>query len=140
MGRKKVIYKVESKDRDSGKTFVLTEMPVRQAENWAMRALFALISSDVDLPENLQSLGMAGIAEIGFKALSKIKDFTIVDGLLSEMLDCVEFMPDASKSNIVRPLFDGDVEEISTLIKLRFEAWKLHVDFSMAEITSIFGQ
>jgi hypothetical protein len=41
-------------------------------------------------------------------------------------------MPDPSKPQLVRKLFDEDIEEVMTLVKLRAEVFKLHVDFSQA--------
>ncbi|PHM60592.1 hypothetical protein Xsto_03848 [Xenorhabdus stockiae] len=35
--------------RDAGKTFVITEMPIVKADDWAMRALFTIANGGVDI-------------------------------------------------------------------------------------------
>ena len=131
MARKNLIYKVADEGRDKGKSFVLTEMDAEAAEDWGMRALLALMGAGVEMPDDFDSLGMAGMVELGFKALGKLS-WDVAKPLLNEMKQCIQFMPDSSKPHIVRGLFDGDIEEIPTLIKLRIEVWKLHVGFLTA--------
>jgi hypothetical protein len=116
--------------RDAGKTFVLTEMPAMQAEGWAIRALLALSKSDVTIPPDIARQGLAGIASLGLKAISRIP-FVEAQPLLTEMMSCVQFMPDPSRPMVVRPLIDDDVEELATLGRLRMEVFQLHVGFSM---------
>lgn len=121
----------ESKDwtattrRDAGKTFRLTEMSAWAAEKWAIRAFMALGKSGVDIPEDVQALGMAGIATLGFKALAGA-DFGDAEPLLDEMMGCVQFV---SSAGHVRNLQDADIEEVATLLALRAEVFKLHTDF-----------
>lgn len=128
MARNTLTYTVIDENRDRGKVFLLTEMPSSKAEAWAMRALVALMGSGVDVPEGFQNLGMAGMAELGLKALSGLK-WEIVEPLLSEMWDCVQIIPDPKRQNIVRALIEEDVEELTTRVKLRAEVWKLHTGF-----------
>lgn len=136
--RKTGIVKIEDPaSRDSGKVFVLKEMPAAVAERWATRALLALARSGIDLPENIAGAGWAGIAMLGFQALSKM-DFADVQPLLDEMWACVSIRPDQRQPEVIRPLMwagpDGegaDIEEISTMIKLRTEVFTLHTGFSI---------
>ena len=139
MARKNLIYRVAEEGRDKGKSFVLTEMDAEAAEDWGMRALLALMGAGVEMPDDFASLGMAGMVELGFKALGKLS-WSVAKPLLNEMKQCIQFMPDSSKPHIVRGLFDGDIEEIPTLIKLRIEVWKLHVGFLKAGNQSTSGQ
>ena len=131
MARKTKPYRVETEGRDKGKLFLLSEMPSEQAEAWAMRALLALMDSGVDIPENAFELGMAGFAEIGFKALAKLK-WEVAQPLLTEMFECVTIIPDPSKTHVSRPLIPDDVEEIATRLHLRMEVFELHTGFSIA--------
>ena len=128
MARNTLNYTVTDEGRDKGKTFVLTEMPASRAEAWAMRAILALLANNVELPDGFDRLGMAGMAEVGIKALSGLK-WDVAEPLLSEMWDCVQIMPDPSKPHVVRPLIEEDVEEITTRVKIRAEVWKLHTGF-----------
>ena len=138
MARNTLNYTVTDEGRDKGKTFVLTEMPASKAEAWAMRALLALLANNVELPDGFERLGMAGMAEVGIKALSGLK-WDVAEPLLSEMWDCVQIMPDPSKTHLVRNLIEEDIEEITTRVKLRAEVWKLHTGFLKAVVHSISG-
>lgn len=131
MARKTVNYTVADDNRDRGKVFVITEMPASRAESWAMRAILALMANNVELPEGFERLGMAGMVELGLKALSGLR-WEVVEPLLDEMLACVQIMPDPGKPHVVRPLIEEDVEEATTRVKLRVEVWKLHTDFLKA--------
>ena len=139
MARKIENFTISDGSRDQGKTFVLTEMPASRAEAWAMRALLALMNSGAQLPEGFERSGMAGVAELGLKALSGLSWETL-EPLMSEMMSCVQFMPDTSKPNVVRALFEEDIEEVSTRIQLRVAVWKLHVAFFKSAAPSLFGE
>jgi len=117
--------RIEDEGRDLGKTFVLTELPASRAEAWAIRALMALVAGNVDIPAGVERMGMAGMAEVGIKAIGGLK-WEIAEPLLDEMWACVQILTD---SGVVRPLIETDVEEILTRVKLRAEVWKLHAGF-----------
>lgn len=135
MARKTINYTVTDDNRDNGKLFLITEMPASKAESWAMRALLALMANGVDMPEGFENNGMAGMAEMGIKALSGLK-WEVAEPLLNEMMDCVQIVPDPTKIHVARKLFDEDIEEITTRIKLRVEVWSLHTDFLKAVVRS----
>lgn len=138
MARKKANYSVQDEGRDKGKLFVITEMSAARAESWAMRVLLALMASNVEVPESIGAeLGMAALAEMGLKSLSGLK-FEIAEPLLAEMLTCVQIIPDPSKTHVVRPLIEDDIEEVMTRFKLRMEVFKLHTDFFTSAAPSIF--
>jgi len=118
--------------RDAGKTFVITEMPALKAEKWALRAFLALIRAGIEIPEQTQALGMAGIASLSFQALQGLS-FDDVEPLLEEMMDCIKLR---TSSSFERKLADGDIEEVSTLFNLRKEVFQLHVDFSSGGVPS----
>jgi hypothetical protein len=128
MARKVRNYTITDEGRDKGKVFVLTEMPALRAEAWAARALLALIAGNIHMPAGIEKAGFAGLAQLGIRSLSGLK-WEAAEPLLSEMLTCVQIMPSPS---VVRPLIDDDIEEITTLIKLRKEIWDLHTDFLQA--------
>ena len=138
MARNVANYTVTDEGRDQGKVFVLTELPASRAESWAMRALLALMAGGVELPEGFDRMGMAGMAEVGIKALSGLK-WDVAEPLLAEMWQCVQIMPDPSKPHVIRNLIEEDIEEIATRVKLRAEVWKLHTGFLKAVAPSISG-
>lgn len=118
--------------RDKGKKFLLTEMPVAQIDNWAMRLLLALMSDGIDVPSHDPQGGMLSLAKTAFETLGKLPhDITIP--LLNELLGCVEIIPDGGKP---RPLaLDlNDVQDFTTLWKLRKEVFQLHIDFLLPAI------
>jgi hypothetical protein len=139
MARKTATYRVEDKGRDHGKTFLLTELDAAQAEDWAMRALLALMAGDVEMPEDSASMGMAQIAQLGLKAISKLS-FEVAKPLMEEMFACVQIIPEptTARMHIARPLISDDIEEVSTRLKLRLEVFKLHTDFLQDAGRSIF--
>lgn len=129
--RKTTTVTIDSQGRDHGKTFLLREMPASQAEKWAMRAFLGLAKSGATVPEGLSESGMAGIATLGFRALSGIT-FDLLEPLLDEMFECVSLIPDPSRPQVVRALIEDDIEEVGTRLRLRKEVFALHVDFSQA--------
>lgn len=137
MARKTAMVPIEDEGRDKGKLFLITEMPSAQGEEWAMRALLALMDSGVDIPDGAAELGMASLAEVGLKAIGKLK-WEIAQPLLTEMFCCVALIPDKTRTHVARPVVDDDIEEISTRLKLRMEVFKLHTDFLQAAVPSIF--
>lgn len=121
--------------RDKGKIFYITEMPASQAERWAMRAILALAKSGVDLPEDIASLGMGGLAAVGVRALAGLR-YEDAGPLLDEMMSCVQYTPDPAKRHFHRPLIENgtegdDIEEVITRVELRREVLELHMGFSL---------
>jgi hypothetical protein len=125
--------------RDFNKTFIITEMPAAQGEDWAMRALRLAQRSGADIPGGVQA-GMAGIAAIGI--LTVLEGSTNIDELrplFSEMMACVKILTDKKTGHARKLTEDGlndDIEEIGTRIMLRKEWLNLHLDFSIADALS----
>lgn len=121
---------IDAAGRDKGKTFVLTEMDSDAAERWALRLLFALMNSGVELPDGIEFAGMSGVAAVGIKALGKLP-YEAAEPLLDEMFACVEIAPDTRNPKVTRSLIKGDIEEVMTRLYLRKQILGLHVDFFM---------
>jgi hypothetical protein len=149
MARRTKTVTIAAENRDKGKTFLLTEMPPRQAEKWATRALLALSKSGrVELPDDFRELlatgGLPALAAIGMGAIAAIH-FDEAEPLMDEMFSCAAFVPDPSKIDqmtqqpIVRPIREDDIEEVSTILYLRNEVIELHLGFSIAAGLSRFG-
>ena len=134
--RKTLRYTVTDSGRDHGKVFLITEMSASDAEDWALRAFFALMNSGIDVPDEVADMGFAGIASVGLKALGKV-EYSKAKPLFDDMMTCVQVMPDPAKPNVVRSLIDTDIEEVTTRLKLRSEVFKLHTDFLAAAAPSI---
>ena len=126
--RHTINIKIEDENRDFGKLFLITEMSADHGESWAFRALLALMRNNVNLPAGFENTGMAGLAEVGLKALTGLR-WEDAKPLLEEMMQCVEIIPDPSRPQVKRALIESDIEEITTRIRLRAEVWKLHTGF-----------
>ncbi len=136
MGRtvKKVV--ITSADRDNGKVFVITEMAPRVGHRWATRALFALMNSGFEVPDELLESGFAGLATLGVKALGNA-DIAVMEPLLDELFACVQFVPDPAKPGVALSDIERHVEEIKTFFMLQKEVLLLHVGPFMSGVKSI---
>lgn len=126
--------------RDQGKVFVITEMPALQGERWALKVLFAIGRSGVDLGDDIMKGGMAAIAVVGLKGLFSMK-WEDAEPLLEEMFQCAKIKPDPlGHPEVTRAIYtDDDVEEIATRLMLRSAILELHTDFSVAAALSPSG-
>lgn len=127
--RKELDITITEEGRDHGKVFHIREMPASQAEKWAMRALLAVAKSGVDMPDDLASGGMRGIALVGIQAVLRM-NFEEAEPLLDEMMECVSMKPSLT---VVRALIEDDIEEVATRIRLRQEVLQLHTGFSFGD-------
>jgi len=125
MARKTATVKIEAKGRDIGKVFVLTELSTADSEEWAGRALFSLMNAGVEIPDNIAEAGLAGLAAMGIKAITK-SPFDAAKPLLDKMMECVKIQPSPT---VTRDLIQDDIEEVSTMLTLRKAIWNLHTDF-----------
>ncbi|KCB33735.1 hypothetical protein ACLQ9R_01465 [Bordetella hinzii] len=135
MARKQKTVTITEDGRDKGKVFILTELSAYEAEEWAGRALFALMNAGVQIPDNIAEAGLAGVATLGMAALTKLP-YDSAKPLLDKMMACVEIQPSA---NVTRRLIADDIEEVATLLTLRKHVLGLHMDFSMAAAPSTSG-
>ena len=135
--RKHITLKMEGEpsSRDDGKTYFLQETDALTAEWWATRAIMLLIAGGANI-ENPNG-GMAALAGEGFTALGKLNPMD-VKPLLDEMLEWIFIIPDTRHPDNKRPINMkmGDVEEVSTLFRLRLAVFELHTGFSLPALPS----
>ncbi len=122
--------------RDYGKRYVLTEMPASQAEKFAARCFLALARSGAEVPADIASAGMAGLAVVGFHMLAGL-DFAEASVLMDEMMGCVQYGYEPTNAAATRPLIEVDIEEVATRARLRSEVFTLHTGFSLADVPSM---
>ena len=125
--------------RDAGKTFVITEMPAVQAEKWALGMFLALKGTSGQIPQEVERLGMVGVAVATINAfLAADVDQKKLEPLLDQMLTCVKRVRDPKAPDVVTPLRleIDDIEEVATLPWLRSEVLRVHTGFSFAESLS----
>lgn len=141
MPRKEKTIVIATDGRDKGKMFHITELSSSQSEAWATRALFTMMNCGVEVPDDLLSAGLAGIAAIGIKSLSKVP-YEMAKPLFDEMMDCVAFVPDPKQPAVrlgragVGPMTEDSIEEVSTRLQLRRAVLDLHMDFFLAAARS----
>lgn len=132
MARRKIDFRIEAEGRDHGKVFVIEEFSARRTEWLALQIFQALVRSGALKPDDeVQQMGMQGVAALGFEALGKI-DPIHVKPLLDEMMQAVVgIRPDPlNNPSFTRPLIEDDIEEVSTLFTLRMEIYYLHTGFT----------
>jgi len=142
MARKVLTVVISADGRDKGKHFLIREMPVRQSEYWGMRVLSAMALSGVEVPDDIATSGLAGVAAFGIRAVMGSFGKPEMRELLDEMLfSCVSVIPDPAKPHIVRgagalpeirpvgALQEDDIEELATMAQLRREVLLMHLDF-----------
>jgi len=151
MARKTLNVAITEDGRDKGKVFVLREMPAMQAEWWFVRLVAALANAGAKVPEEVLFAGAAGFASmlptlqnslvVAIRAIQGL-DVHAVKPLLDEMTPLISFQPPGVPKPPEQPLFPGEpcqIEEVATLLKLRFELIQLHVGFSLAAAASTTG-
>lgn len=135
--RKTKTVTIATPGRDEGKNFLITEMDAAQAEKWALRVFNGMLVAGLNLPQEMTSRGMAGIAMAGMQGLFGMP-WHLQEPLLDELLRCVTVMPDptridqVTKLPFVRPIGPEDIEEFMTRTQLRAEAFDLMTGFSTA--------
>ncbi|WP_257803359.1 hypothetical protein [Burkholderia glumae] len=124
MPRKTATF-IATDGRDAGKRFLITEMSAARSEEWAARALFAVMSSGVEVPEDVLGAGLAGVAALGIQSLGRVP-FEIAKPLFDEMMTCVQFAYGDGAG--ARQLIDDDTEEVATRLRLRKVVLDLHLE------------
>lgn len=122
--RKTATVSITDEGRDKGKTFIINEKTSWDSEDWAARVLFAAMNAGIEIPDEIAQAGLAGVASLGIKALTKIP-YEAAKPLLDSMMECVQIQPSAG---VTRDLIEDDIEEVKTLLRLRTETIKLHID------------
>ncbi len=138
--RVEIVVVPEWGERDKGKKFEIREAPALQAEKWFWRLVIALKGTAGEIPQEVASFGIVGVAIRGVNTfLAADVDFAKLDPLLDELMTCVKFVRDASVADKTtgRPLATlitaDDIEEIKTIAWLRSEVLRIHTNFSLAD-------
>lgn len=128
----------DKNNRDEGKKFLITELPASKAERWAVRALYAVFNSNIELPEGINAdevQGINGLSKLyltyGLRIFGAAK-FELIEPLYQELIECCEYLGkgnDRASRKLDKDNIDEIIEEVSTLVTLRIEAFKLHIDF-----------
>lgn len=133
----------DPKSRDNGKSFRITEMSADAAERWAFKLLLAFANAGARLPDGVLDAGIAGIQATlpglliqGLRSLAGLR-YEDAEPILEAMLRCVEFRaPGTEQYFALQGTGMTQVEEVSTLLKLRYEVLQIHLGFSLADALS----
>ena len=129
MARRFVDVLITLPNRDKDKVYRVTELPADAGEWWADRFLLALARGGTTVPDGMLGAGMSGIAAMGFQVMPQMRTED-VKPLLDEMFLTIK---KKESEAVIRPLIEGDIEEIHTRWRLRAEWWELHTGFSLPD-------
>ena len=131
MALNKKVVKIENDSRDNGLKFEVTEMPLDDADRWARRVALAMMRSGIrmsnsDLMDLKTTAGILEIAKFGVTAFGYMDEDLALE-LTDELLEkCVKIIPTGGEP---REIVEGDLQSISTKMRLRWEAFAVHNDF-----------
>ena len=116
-------------DRGGKLDFVIREMSATQLEDWTMRAVLVLAGAGSDIPANGGVEGISKtLAEHGLAAIGAV-DYAKAKPLLDEMLACCSRVVDKMEEKVTPETADAYIMDMSTLFKLRLEAFKVNFSF-----------
>lgn len=120
--------------RDKDKVFKIVEMSAFDAFDWGVKALLAMAKSGVDIPPDIVSQGMAGVAVVALRTVGGL-EFMSVRSLRDDLLRCVTIYTDHRKNPLhTRPITgQDDIEEPVTIYELCKAVLEHHLGFSIAE-------
>lgn len=124
---------IEFDGLDKGKSFLITEMPLMQADRWAWSLGHGMLQGGLkgaDIDVNALDLktngGILEFAKLGVSALGGIDEDKLFR-LMDELTDnCIQIIP---SNGIARSIVDGDIKSIKTLNYLRLQAIDVHIGF-----------
>lgn len=132
-----IVQEGERENRDAGKTFLITEVSAVDAEEWGLRAIMALGSSGITVPQEMVDAGLIGAVLVFYQAFMGANEAAVLP-LWREMIpSCVKYKP----SPEIRMPYDPSLfEEVSTLMLLRQQIMELHTGFTLAELARQFKE
>lgn len=115
-------------DDGNSLTFHIKQMPATQLESWIFRAV-QVLGSALELPEGagLEAVGSV-LEKDGLRALAAI-DYDKAKPLLDEMLGTASRMLDGVSYPCTIDTVDGYIGNVSTLLKLRMECFRVNLGF-----------
>jgi hypothetical protein len=130
------------RDSSPPKHFKIREWPAVRAEKWAWRMAICLKGTTAQIPDDVASLGMVGVAaRIINGILAADIDEAKFLPLLDELMECVQIVrkpgtPDPANpgEQLGEPIaLEDDIEEPRTVAWLRSEVLRIHINFSIYE-------
>jgi hypothetical protein len=116
--------------RDDGKIFTIRELPAYDLEWWYIRAVMALGTSGITVPQDIVDAGAVGLAFLGYQTFAGAKPEAIKP-LRDEMMERVWFTPEGADP---MPWHPSLVFDVGTLKTLREKWMELHTGFTLADV------
>ncbi|QDH17407.1 hypothetical protein [Swingsia samuiensis] len=113
---------------DAGKKFVITRMSAFAADKWARHTIKALIQAGVKVPPSGIKAGLLGMSGLAMNIFGYM-DNEECDKAFEALMKCAKIV---RAGTVPSEILDADIDDAETLVKLREEAFKLHVDFFKA--------
>jgi hypothetical protein len=124
MARNTSTLTIDKPNRDNGKVFLITEASPMKAYKWAAKLLVSMAAAGMEVDSGA---GIEGLLSAGVNSLAKGLTWDLAEPLLDELLECAQFQP---SEKIKRPVFESDIEEITTIFAIQMEVIKLHTNFT----------
>jgi len=124
MARRTIEITIDAPNRDHGKKFLITELNAQPAEDWAQRCWNVLMKAQGGIDSDMLNQGMQGLTVAALSAFSK-SNYAEMKPLLDEMFQCIQIV----EKMATRSLTPDDIEEVTTILKLRMEVLQLHMGF-----------
>lgn len=121
---------INDNNRDFGKAFIIQEMSAVQGEELA-EEMFRVMSRNnfFNIPPEVMTMGTAGLATIGLAAIANA-DRDAARAINQRLLSTVKIRIENEGRALERPLdAETDIDEVSTLRRLKDEVFKLNFDF-----------
>lgn len=132
MRKTKEIKIDDSKSRDFGKRFRVTEMSARQFEDFGFGIICALIKGGANIPESVHLEQMGELVKRKGLGIFAGIDANLIKPYYDKLLNCVEYLGKLGEKIVVQldnNSADEIIEDVSTLLLLRMEALLIHWDF-----------
>ena len=134
--RRELWVRIDDEGRDKGKLFKITEMSAYDAEQWSWQVLFAMERAGIDVGERGLGGGLASVAALGVNNMLRTAPADMMP-LLDRFLRCIELAPDPKHKDALREVdWIEDLEEADTIKRLRFDALRLHINFTQPDVPS----
>lgn len=124
------MVKIDREGRDNGKAFLITEMSPMSQLDWGASAALIMVNAGVTLPDGAGEMGFAGLFGVDMSNLRNSIKWEELKPLVDDLMGCVKCVPNPSDPDTSRMVIDSDIEEVSTLLTLQSEVFRLHVNFT----------
>jgi hypothetical protein len=120
-------------NRDAGKLFLLEEQPATVMEKWWLRLIIAAKGTAAEVPPEVAAMGIVGICIRGLNSFLRADvDPDKLEPLLDQMLSWIKIVRDPKHPEVATTIVSADdIRELPTLLWLRSEVLRIHINFSI---------